>query len=53
MAIGKKVFDDVYVHVNLFPELCRRVNNPFVAEISTFISSNRSTTFNVVKVNLK
>ena len=53
MAIGKKVFDDVYVHVNLFPEFCRRVNNPFVAEISTFISSNRSTTFNVVKVNLK
>ena len=53
MPIGKKVFDDIYVHANSFSELCKSVNNPFAEEISSYLATNNSTTFNVVKVNFK
>lgn len=53
MPIGKKVFDDIYVHANSFSELCISVNNSFAEEISSYLATNNSITFNVVKVNFK
>ena len=53
MTIGKKVFDDLYIHISAFKKFSEKHPDPLIQEVECALASTHQISFNVIKINFK